>query len=59
MLTPPCAKYLGRDEPCQGLGSANYGPAGKVLEPDSAQMSAMEAYIVAQRKGKELTYGKR
>jgi cytochrome c553 len=32
---------------------------GKVLEPDSAQMRALEAYIVAQRKGKELAYGKR
>lgn len=32
---------------------------GKVLEPDSAQMRALEAYIFAQRKGKELAYGKR
>jgi thiosulfate dehydrogenase len=32
---------------------------GKVLEPDSAQMRALEAYIFAQRKGKVLEYGKR
>jgi thiosulfate dehydrogenase len=32
---------------------------GKVLAPDSAPMRALEAYIVAQRKGKELAYGKR
>lgn len=31
---------------------------GEVLEPDSAKMRALEAYIYAQRKGKTLAYGK-
>lgn len=32
---------------------------GEVLEPDSAEMRALEAYIYAQRKGTPLAYGKR
>jgi cytochrome c len=32
---------------------------GKVLGPDDPKMRALEAYILAQRKGKALDYGKR
>jgi len=32
--------------------------AGKKLDPDSAEMRALEAYIMAQRKGVEMNYGK-
>jgi len=32
---------------------------GDKLEPDSHKMRALEAYILAQRKGRELNYGKR
>jgi thiosulfate dehydrogenase len=32
---------------------------GQVLEADDPKMRALEAYIYAQRKGKELAYGKR
>ena len=32
---------------------------GKVLAPDDANMRGLEAYILAQRKGKALDYGKR
>jgi thiosulfate dehydrogenase len=32
---------------------------GRKLEPDSAEMRALEAYIYAQRKGAPLEYGKR
>jgi cytochrome c len=32
---------------------------GKVLEPDAPNMRALEAYILAQRKGRALDYGKR
>ena len=32
---------------------------GQVLAPDDPKMRALEAYIVAQRKGQELSYGKR
>ena len=32
---------------------------GKVLAPDDPSMRALEAYILAQRKGKTLDYGKR
>ena len=32
---------------------------GKKLEPDSPQMRALEAYILAQRSGVKLEYGKR
>jgi len=31
---------------------------GKALAPDSPEMRALEAYIVAQRKGEKLNYGK-
>ena len=31
---------------------------GKALAPDSAEMRALEAYIIAQRKGTPLNYGK-
>ena len=31
---------------------------GKALAPDSPEMRALEAYIVAQRKGEKLDYGK-
>ena len=31
----------------------------QVLAPDDPKMRALEAYIVAQRKGQELAYGKR
>jgi len=32
---------------------------GKVLAPDDPKMRALEAYIIAQRKGVPLDYGKR
>jgi cytochrome c len=32
---------------------------GKVLAPDDPNMRALEAYILAQRKGRALDYGKR
>ena len=32
---------------------------GQVLAPDDPKMRALEAYIIAQRKGQQLTYGKR
>lgn len=32
---------------------------GAALEPDGEKMRALEAYIIAQRKGKALDYGKR
>jgi cytochrome c len=32
---------------------------GKVLAPDDPKMRALEAYIIAQRKGVALDYGKR
>jgi thiosulfate dehydrogenase len=31
---------------------------GEVLEPDDPRMRALEAYILAQRKGKALDYGR-
>jgi cytochrome c len=31
---------------------------GQGLAPDSPEMRALEAYIIAQRKGKALNYGK-
>ncbi|MEQ8748527.1 MAG: hypothetical protein RIC52_02020, partial [Amphiplicatus sp.] len=32
---------------------------GERLDPDSAEMRALEAYIIAQRQGTPLQYGKR
>jgi len=32
---------------------------GKALAPDDPKMRALEAYIIAQRKGVALDYGKR
>ena len=32
---------------------------GQVLAADSAEMRALEAFIIAQRKGTPLDYGKR
>jgi thiosulfate dehydrogenase len=32
---------------------------GDMLAPNSAKMRALEAYILAQRKGEPLAYGKR
>ncbi|OHB73179.1 MAG: hypothetical protein A2V70_09135 [Planctomycetes bacterium RBG_13_63_9] len=31
---------------------------GKQLDPDGPEMRALEAYIMAQRKGVEMNYGK-
>jgi hypothetical protein len=32
---------------------------GKALDPNGPKMRALEAYILAQRKGEPLNYGKR
>jgi hypothetical protein len=49
----------GLTTPPPGVDPAEHPVRGKVLAPDDPKMRALEAYIIAQRKGVSLDYGKR
>ncbi len=43
----------------RSTGASSIPCAGQALSPDDPRMRALESYILAQRKGKVLEYGKR